>query len=79
MKYSVLEASYRNPLVVIKKIPGNIPEIPGLFIFETENTNQLYIILKAALYTSWEERDKIKATQKEFVRNKFDLSDWVKK
>ena len=76
MNYSVIEAAYETPMVIISNIPGNPQEIPELFKFELENVRQLSELIITVLSKSEDEKKRINNIQRNFVLKKYDLDIW---
>ena len=79
LNYSVIEAAYCKPMVLISDAPGNPQDIPRVFIHETGNVKQLSQTIIDALSTSIEERKKRKALQREYVIQKYNINVWSNK
>ena len=76
LNYSVIEAAYCEPLVLISDAPGNPQDIPGVFVHKTGDTKQLSQSIIDALSTSNEERKKRKALQREYVIQNYSINVW---
>ena len=76
LNYSVIEASYCNPLVVASDIPGNPQDIPGLFTHGAGNVNQLMENLQNVFSLSESIKENIKKKQRDYVIKHYNLDTW---
>lgn len=76
LNYSVIEAAYCLPMVLISDAPGNPKDIPFVFIHEVGNIIQLSQSIIDALNTSNEERCMRKAIQREYVIRNYSINVW---
>jgi glycosyltransferase involved in cell wall biosynthesis len=76
LNYSVVEAAYCKPMVLISDAPGNPQDIPGVFLHETGNVQQLSKLIIDALSTSDEERKIRKRIQREYVIQNYNINVW---
>ena len=67
MNYSVIEAAYTIPMVIISNIPGNPQDIPELFKFKLENVSQLSELIITVLNLSEDEKKRINDIQRDYV------------
>lgn len=74
--YSVLEASFCNPLIVASDIGGHPLDIPGIGIFRSGDNIMLADVLMKILSVKEAEKDGIKKLQREYVMTKYNVNDW---
>jgi glycosyltransferase involved in cell wall biosynthesis len=76
LAYSVLEAAYCSPLLVVSAIGGHAQDIPFIEIYEVEDTETLKNQLKVLSNLPVERKLEIKKTQREYVLRKYDINNW---
>jgi glycosyltransferase involved in cell wall biosynthesis len=74
--YSVLEAAWCSPLLIVSKISGHPMDIPDIEVFDVEHVNQLKNSIKRVLNIGSAEKEKIKRKQKEFVLKNYNVDNW---
>jgi glycosyltransferase involved in cell wall biosynthesis len=74
--YSVLEAAYCSPMLIMSRIEGHPLDLPFSESFEGENVEELKkTILKVLSFTA-DERKMIRKAQKEYVLSVYDVNKW---
>jgi glycosyltransferase involved in cell wall biosynthesis len=76
LAYSVLEAAYCDPLIVVTAIGGHALDIPFIGVYDVDNIVKLKNLLKELCNKRDEEKMRIKNAQREYVSNKYDINDW---
>ena len=76
LAYSVLEAAYCNPMLVVSAIGGHAQDIPHTAIYEVEDIEKLKKLISDICSLSVEQRILIKKAQREYVIKAYDLDDW---
>lgn len=79
--YALVEAAYcSNPNIISSNIPAPMSlKIPHMQIFENENTEDLEKLIIEVLAIEPNEKLKIKAEQRRYALNEFDLDRWAQK
>ncbi len=76
--YSVLEAAYCNPMIIISEIGGHPIDIPHVGKFKSEKSDKLKEVIEEMLIKTPKERDQMKSTQKEYVVKNYNIDEWSK-
>jgi len=76
--YSVLEASYCNPMIILSEIGGHPLDIPYVGKFESESFTQLKKSIIDMLKKNNEERKVMNEAQKNYVSRTYDVNNWSK-
>jgi len=76
LAYSVLEAAYCNPMLVVSAIGGHAQDIPHTAIYEVEDIEKLKKSISDICSLPNEQRILIKKAQREYVIKAYDLDDW---
>lgn len=79
--YAVCEAAYSGLLVIASDIPGLewAKEIPTVKFFEKENSNQLFLLMKAILEKKYViDKKKVDITR-QIIEDKYSLQEWSNK
>ena len=76
--YSVLEAAYCNPMIIVSKIGGHPVDIPNIGVFETERSDKLKEAINEMLKKSSNEISEINHSQREYVTKTYDINEWSK-
>ncbi len=74
--YSVLEAAYCDPMIIVSDIGGHPTDIPYIGIFESENFKKLKEVIIEMLSKTPKEKIRIKFAQKEYVVKTYDVNEW---
>jgi len=74
--YSVLEAAYCNPLLIMSRIEGHPLDIPFSGSFISENITELKSSILKVLGINPTEKKRIKQLQREYVISTFDINRW---
>lgn len=71
--YSIVEAAYCKTAILSSNIPGVPKDIPGEYIFETEN----YTDLKNKILEIYNLKDIDKEVARHYVKEKYDIDRWA--
>lgn len=74
--YSVLEAAYCNPMIIMSRIAGHPLDIPFAESFTNGNISDLKKCISKTLSIPSDEKEKIKKTQMEYVISEYDINKW---
>ena len=76
--YSIVESVYCGDICISSRIGGCPLQIPGLYIFETENSKELQETLVEILHAQPEELQKRKKESREYSVVNYHVETWAK-
>ncbi len=75
--YSVLEAAYCEPMVIVSRIGGHPQDIPGSKVFELNNQEELKSALLHMIQLNEHQLTEIRNEQREYVARTYNINDWA--
>jgi glycosyltransferase involved in cell wall biosynthesis len=76
LAYSVLEAAYCYPLVVVSAIGGHAQDIPYISVYDVDDIEKLIELIREMCNHTKDRKSEIKKAQKDYVIKKYDVNNW---
>jgi glycosyltransferase involved in cell wall biosynthesis len=76
LAYSVLEAAYCNPLVIVSAIGGHAQDIPFISVYDVDDIEKLIALIHEMCDKTVERKLEIKKAQKVYVSEKYNINKW---